>query len=105
MQTKRRNLFTSTNLFHAVVGWGFRCVWIVAVGLFALVQFHVLPVLTHDPFAFLVLVVTLLLFLSEILNEWRREMFGIVQNQSRSLETILQSLRGDFSIGHARREF
>jgi hypothetical protein len=85
--------FASSKLFHAVAGWGVRVVWIVIVGLFALVQLHILPVVTHDPTAYLVIVVTLLLFLSEILNEWRREMFLHLDTQSQALNAIQQSMR------------
>lgn len=90
--------FTSTNLFHAMTGWGIRCIWMISVALLALMQLHVIPIVTHDPFVYLVLVVTLLLFISEILNEWRREMFEKLHHQSTALDAIQQTIRGDSEL-------
>lgn len=90
--------FSSGSLFHAVAGWGIRIVWFVIVASFALVQLHILPVFTHEPSTYLVIVVTLLLFLSEILNEWRRDMFGRLHTQSATLESIRQSIHGDAQL-------
>lgn len=90
--------FTSANLFHAMTGWGIRCIWMVSVVLLALMQLHLIPIVTHDPFIYLVLVVTLLLFISEILNEWRREMFEKLYRQSTALDAIQQTIRGDSEL-------
>ena len=85
--------FTS-NLYHAVVRWGVRCVWAIIVVAFALVQTHVITEITHEASAYVVIVVTLLLFLSEMMNEWRRDMFDHLQTQSHTLDSLLQNIRG-----------
>lgn len=93
MSPRKSRSFTSST-FHAVAGWGVRIVWVVSVGLFALFQLHIIPEFVHDPGTYLVVVVTLLLFMSEILNEWRRDMFARLQMQSGALESIQQNIRG-----------
>jgi hypothetical protein len=88
----------SSSIFHAMVGWGVRIVWGVIVALFALVYFHIIPEFIHKPSDYLMIVVTILLFLSEILNEWRREMFARQQKQTAMLESIQQGMRGDSQL-------
>jgi hypothetical protein len=95
---RKSRLFHSGQLFHAVAGWGVRAVWVFIVAVFALVQLHILPVLTHDEGVYLVVVVTLLLFLAEILNESRRDIFARLQAQSEILNSIQQSLRSDAQL-------
>src|ERR1051325_84477 len=83
----------TSQLKHSMATWGVRIVWVFIVCISALTHFHILPELIHSADLYLLIVVSMLLFLSEILNEWHREIFLRLETQSQNLGIIQESMR------------
>lgn len=82
----------------AIATWAVRVVWTFIVIVVSLIQLHILPELIHNANMYLVIVVSLIFFLSEIMNEWQRDIFVRLDAQAKSLNIIQESMRTEAKL-------
>jgi hypothetical protein len=82
-------------LQRAVALWGMRIFWTLIVIVFALIELHFIPIVTHDANAYLVVVTTLMLFLSELFNQLQHESISRLDALARDVKAVQEDLRSD----------